>query len=419
MIINNLTVLLLCLSSILTNAQSFLKISGTIVDASSNEPLPFAGIGFISVATGTVSNEVGYFQLNYPETLKNEPLSISYMGYETFSIIPSQFSNTSTFRLKPIALQLDEVIIYPLDPEDYIRKAVRNFTNALPKDPFRSQSYYQEMISEDGQYVDFTECVFKSYYPAYQDTTKSQHQLLLYRKEKNPHKIAFMREKIDKEKAQERKKAAKNGEEYVDNEQMLVEATFGGPGNILSMDLLKYPEPFLDSTKFKRFQYQFEAPVIYQGNQLLSISFEATKTVDHLVHKGIIYIDLHTNAIIKAEYTARVVIPAYVKPLLFLYGLSVSNLTMTKSVRYQAYNGRWYPDYFFLFIKTDLEKRHLFSPNEKSHFELNQRFKVNEISLDNLIEIPKEKIYDPKRKISEQAYPVGNLEWADVNIVAK
>ena len=200
---------------------------------------------------------------------------------------------------------------------------------------------------------------------------------------------------------------------------MLIENTFGGPANILSMDLLKYPEPFLDSTQFKKFRYSFGNPEVYQEKQLLTIQFEAKKTVDHMVQKGIIYLDVKSNAIVMVDYTAEIVIPMIVRPLLFAYGLSADNVMMTKKVRYQPHNNRWYPNYFFLYVYADLEKRHLFSANEKSHFKLSQRLKINEIDLNNLSEIPADYRYNPLKKIEEQVHNVSEMKWEYVNVLLK
>ncbi len=416
MITKHLISALLYFLGLIAFAQN--TFSGRVIDASTNSPLAYATIGFTSSSIGTVSNDVGQFKLVYPESLINDTLRISYIGYKTLLIVPNNHTQ-SNLRLTPVTLELSEVVVRPLAPEDYIKKAVRNFPNAFPRDPFGSQSYYQEMIKENNQYISFSECVFKSFYPAYQDTTKSQHQLLLYRKNKNHHQIQFMRDKIEKEKLKEEKKATKKGEEYIDEEKMLIENTFGGPANILSMDLLKYPEPFLDSTQFKKFRYSFGNPEVYQEKQLLTIQFEAKKTVDHMVQKGIIYLDVKSNAIVMVDYTAEIVIPMIVRPLLFAYGLSADNVMMTKKVRYQPHNNRWYPDYFFLYVYADLEKRHLFSANEKSNFKLSQQLKINEIDLNNLSEIPADYRYNLLKKIEEQVHNVSEMKWEYVNVLLK
>jgi hypothetical protein len=397
-----------------TFGQTSQTILGRVEDVETGAPLAFASVGFAENAVGTISNEKGFFQLHYPASLQTEKLTVSFIGYESFSIIPTHSSDTIIVKLKPVTLELHEVVVRPHSPQFYIKRAVTNFENAYPVAPFGSKSYYQEMITENGNHVSFTECLFKSFYPTYQDTSKSQHQLLLYRKKENPQPITFMRDKIDKEKLKDEKSAKKKGEEYVDDEKMLIESTFGGPGNILSMDLVRYLEPFLDSTKFKHFEYAFGPEVMYQNKSMMSINFKAKKTVEHLVHEGTLLIDVKSNAIVSLQYSADFVIPVLIRPILFTYGLSINLPKMTKTVRYQYYNDRWYPDYFHLFVKADLEKRHLFSSNEKSHFELKQVLKINEINLQSEA-IPAEKIYQPTKKIESQIYEESNISWTEVN----
>src|SRR5687767_6872356 len=65
-LITHICVLLLVVSSSLpVNAQS-VTISGTVKDAETREPLPYANIVVEGTTTGTTTNESGYFELSLP-----------------------------------------------------------------------------------------------------------------------------------------------------------------------------------------------------------------------------------------------------------------------------------------------------------------------------------------------------------------
>ncbi|WP_258103814.1 carboxypeptidase-like regulatory domain-containing protein [Marinoscillum sp. MHG1-6] len=413
-----LPLLLLILSFQQLPAQEKAQIKGKLIDAESKEPLAYATIGFDQVPIGTVSNQDGLFQFQFPDSLLGHPITISSMGYESRTFSDTRDDGYYLIKLPPAIRQLDEVVVRPLTPQAYIKKAVNNFDNTLPQDSYGSRSYYRELLRENGAYVSYTEGVFKSYYPAYRDTSKNQHQLLLYRKEENPKRIEFMRKKIDKEKRKEQKKAERKGEEFEDPEVALVESTFGGPNDIFSLAINHHRLPsFLDSTKFKLYRYSFDESVQYNNKELLNIRFKAKNPVEHQLSTGNIYIDLSTNAVSLITLESELVIPALIKPLLFLYGLSINDIDRQIQTRYQYVNGRWFPEYFYFYLEADMKKRHLFDENEKSHFEMEILIKLNEIQFSEVSEIPEDKRFKPGEKLSEQVFNNEGLSWEEINTV--
>ena len=58
-------------------------ISGTIRDAATQAALPYVNIGVVGKDLGTVSTEAGAYQLVFRETLANDTVRISSMGYQT------------------------------------------------------------------------------------------------------------------------------------------------------------------------------------------------------------------------------------------------------------------------------------------------------------------------------------------------
>jgi hypothetical protein len=118
---------------------------------------------------------------------------------------------------------------------------------------------------------------------------------------------------------------------------------------------------------------------------------------------------------VAVEYSGEVIVPAFVRPLLFAFGLGLKNPTFNKKVRYQLFEDRWYPDNFQWFVDLDIKKRHMFSSNEKSNFFVEQLFKVNSIATANIAEIEEEKRFDADEPMDEQVYNENNLDWGQVN----
>ncbi|WP_299524690.1 carboxypeptidase-like regulatory domain-containing protein [Winogradskyella sp.] len=101
--INRLWIFLLapvcCWSQILT---------GTIVDASANQPLETVSVYFDNTTVGTTTNENGEFSITYTDAIQSS-LVISYLGFEKIIINDYRDKEHIAIALKPSSIALDEV----------------------------------------------------------------------------------------------------------------------------------------------------------------------------------------------------------------------------------------------------------------------------------------------------------------------
>ena len=98
-------------------------VEGTINDAKTNEKLQYVNIGLIGKATGTVTDNNGYFKL----TLNNnnaDSLRISMIGYVPKTFLVNDFirdySENKAIALSPDNRQLKEVKVYSRKPKQSI-----------------------------------------------------------------------------------------------------------------------------------------------------------------------------------------------------------------------------------------------------------------------------------------------------------
>ena len=98
-------------------AQNDVTIVGYIYDSETKQSLAYVNIGFVEKAVGTVSDEGGYFQLDYSSAKisLDDVLQISSIGYETKKLKASEFyaqlGKSNKIYLKPQPYNLDEVVI--------------------------------------------------------------------------------------------------------------------------------------------------------------------------------------------------------------------------------------------------------------------------------------------------------------------
>lgn len=91
------------------HAQQIAK--GILKDDKSSEPVEFANIGIIQKGVGTVSNEDGEFTLSIPDSLLNEKIRISRIGYKTLELSVADFKDQTTIKLSQNATSLNEVAV--------------------------------------------------------------------------------------------------------------------------------------------------------------------------------------------------------------------------------------------------------------------------------------------------------------------
>lgn len=428
-----IALLLLFAIHISITAQNKVLVSGSVVDAVSNEPLSFATISLRKQLIGIVTNETGRFDLFIPEDLMNDTLMVSYFGYRQQLLSLKTIQSPVNIRLKQVTVDLKEIVVKPQPPEFYIKLAILRIKDNYPNAPFQSEAYYREKMLENKNFIKCNEGIFKTYCPNYLDTVKNQNQLLLFREEKNIHEVAFMlkerKEAEEKEKKKAEKKTAKNKKKGIDKEVKPDEpagvgidlaSSFGGPNEILRQgDIAKHPPGFLDTSEFKNYRYTFARSSSYNNNELMVIDFKSRGKVDHVREEGKIYIDIVNYAIVKVESTGDVIIPVIIRPILFLYGLGIENPTFQTTIEFQQVQKRWYPKNIQYNISINLTNKHWFKANEHSDFVIEGVYTVNKMKIDNVSPIPVAKRFNPNKEMKTQVFNDDGISWEGINIIKK
>ncbi|MFD0797395.1 carboxypeptidase-like regulatory domain-containing protein [Maribacter chungangensis] len=100
------------------SSQAQLNYTGRIVDAKTQEPLPYVNIGIVDKGFGTVTDETGRFYLviDTQKFKKEDIVQISSLGYETIKIPIGQIKvadeDFPKIVMQPSDIQLEEVFLY-------------------------------------------------------------------------------------------------------------------------------------------------------------------------------------------------------------------------------------------------------------------------------------------------------------------
>lgn len=147
-----ITIALFCLNNKLY-CQNSITIEGKIIDAHTEEPLPFASVHLKSAPMGVISGENGYFSFHFPEIYGADTLCISSIGYEQQRISLNNYKSNETIKLLPKTYSLEEVTVMAISARDILKKAIKNIKKNYPHQPYTLAGDFHEYIRESDKYV--------------------------------------------------------------------------------------------------------------------------------------------------------------------------------------------------------------------------------------------------------------------------
>ncbi|MDZ7612334.1 MAG: carboxypeptidase-like regulatory domain-containing protein [Flavobacteriaceae bacterium] len=339
-------------------AQENFSVEGFIYAKETREPLPFASISLKNFTIGTTSNEKGQFDIYIPKSMRQDTLIVSYIGFTSYEIPLKNNLKPLSIPLETANNVLDEIVLSNLAPLDYIKMAIKNMEVNAPQAPFESKAYYREKFIENGKIIDKNEAVFKTYYPSYRDSSKNQHQLVLYKPAENRQEFQFMKEWIKKKTAKEKKKADKKGEVY-DEEKYdgNIDIDFGGPQSVIDLDIYHSDKANDQIPGISiNMNTALGTETSLNGETLVTIIFKSKKTIDNIKDSGKILISKNSYAIAQVQTNGKFSLPFLMRPVLFALGLKLESPAFQTAITYQKFHDYWYPKLFLLGCQCKLDK---------------------------------------------------------------
>jgi len=144
-------------SPVFPQAIKYVHLKGTVLDKTTNEPVPSANIFFIKSSIGTFSNEIGEFDLALPDTLLKDTLALSSIGYKTYKarIGDLDLSKSHTFFLEQDEILLHEIVVSAKaqQAKEWVEEAFRKLSKNKPSKQYLLQAFYRELSLRDSTYV--------------------------------------------------------------------------------------------------------------------------------------------------------------------------------------------------------------------------------------------------------------------------
>lgn len=143
-------------------------VLGMVLDARTQDAVPFATIRLMEKAVGTITNQDGSFRVPSRYLLMGDRLEISCLGYQAreLSLSDMEPGELNVIRLVPAAIQLRESVLYgkrkkPPGPRKIIKRALERIPKNYPITPFSYVGYFRDYQLKDKDYVNLNEALLK------------------------------------------------------------------------------------------------------------------------------------------------------------------------------------------------------------------------------------------------------------------
>jgi hypothetical protein len=267
-------------------AQNSFSISGTVVDQTTGQPLPYVQVAIIHSTIGLVTNEDGLFQLLVPESNVHDTLFFYLLGYEIVKMKVDRFiDNHFIVKMNPKVIQLAEVEVIGLTPEEVIRRAVENIPMNYGKVPviltafIRSQKFINDRLAE------FTEAIIEDLKTGYYHYPAKQ----LAEKHRNSNIPQLLKGRV-----------------ISDTNRLNALGDVGKSAGCLGCNFINdfvefYHNTILDGKQLKYYNLKMEELSNPSGGIIYHIRFNQKKGVKQTLWTGELFIESSSFAIIRME----------------------------------------------------------------------------------------------------------------------
>lgn len=142
------------------SAQTPILLSGSVTDASTGKPLPYAAISIAGSTLGTTTNDDGAFQFAMTGDHASDTIYVSYLGYKLYKDkIANLVQPSLNISLEPVSLFLSEVEIVGITPEEVIRRVVAEIPANYGTDTLILTAFIRSQKMVNTRLAEFTEAV--------------------------------------------------------------------------------------------------------------------------------------------------------------------------------------------------------------------------------------------------------------------
>ena len=374
-----------------SDSVSNIIIEGTVHDRLNEDIIPFASINVRNTSIGTITNQNGAFRIKLPDSLRNETIHISHVGYQPVDLhVELLNGNNTQIYLDPRVVSIQEFVISLDNPLNIIKGMLEQISENYPDQPSYYTSFYREGIEHKNKFVSLSEAVFKIYKTEYNHPSAADQVKLLK-----------MRRIVD--------------EAVTDT---IILKMKSGINASLMLDLVKNIPDFLLLDGMAKYNYTQTDLTVIEDRLAHVISFEQDKGLDAPLYRGELFIDANNKALLRVNFEIN---PAHIKKAADMLIVKKSRFyelepqSVRYTVSYKQLNGKYYVNH----IRGDLDfkvkrKKHLFGSSQlHTWFEM----VTCKIDTEQVTRFTKNEILPTRTVFAETNFSYDENFWGDFNTI--
>ena len=325
---------------------TYVQYKGSVIDQESRSPLAFASLSLEGTNIVTITNTEGEFSLKVPKSMPEVKVTISFIGYKNKTLDQSQFKSEKTkIELEQLIIALNEIRVYPKDPELLIRAVMNKRAENYFSNSTMMSAFYRETIKKRKTYVSLSEAVVEIYKQPYTSLREDIAQLYKARKSTDYVKLDTLAFKLQ-----------------------------GGPYTTLYLDVMKNPEMIFTEDMIGNYEFNLENVTKINDKLIYVLGFKQRSHISEPLYYGRLYIDTESLAITSATFNLNVENKSLASDMFIKKKPASAKVYPTVAayhVDYREKNGKWYYGYSRgqITFKIDWNKR-LFNTYYESTIEM-------------------------------------------------
>ncbi len=376
-----------------TTVNETIAVKGRVIADDSGSALEYASVTINNTNISTVTNQDGFFSLRIPTSARNYQLKVQHLGYEniTIPVITLIDKADNVLRMRTGSIRLDEIEIVSGDGTQLVKEALRSVTINYDDSPNMMVAFYREAIKKGSNYLSLVETVLDVYKASYKSFGDDQARIYIGRKatDISARDTIFMKFQ-------------------------------GGISDALLLDIAKHPE-IVFGEEGEGYAFNIESVITMNDRPHYVIDFSPYSTIDQILFRGKIYLDVESLAFKRMEFNMNVegrkdaaAIFIKRKPA----SMRVSAESAKYVVDYVERNGKWYFNYSSTEVQLKVRWMRRFFGLFASTYTIFSEMAITDRYEDNVQKFPRKERIRSTDVIAEKVEHFQNSDfWGDYTVI--
>lgn len=368
-----------------------LMLTGTLLDKETGMPVASASVGVRRTSVGIVTNQEGEFRLSLPDSLQNDSVVFSHIGYVSQTLEVSVLAGRHhILSLEPKVVPLQEVVVQWVDPYKLLKEMGRQREQNYSHSPAYLTTFYREGVLLKNKVQNLTEAVFKVYKIASHSPVSDQAKLLKMSRLSN-----------------------------VEAKDSLLVKVKSGIQACFQMDIMKdMPSFLIPDAGDNGYLYTSQGVTFIDDRCVNVIHFAQKKEIIEPLYCGDLYIDAETNALLQARFEVD---PQRVKKASEMFverrtrGIRIIPQKVVYTISYKPWQGIYYIHHIRGDLSFNVKRRRLLSasPQMQIWFEMI----TCKVDTEQVTAFPRAERLPTRTIFSDLNFKYDEDFWRDFNVI--